>query len=907
MVTLFAASGCDAPTSSVPPVPDAGPRPDLAAPLDAIVPGDVADLGGSAALDVLGVQYGAPADAARAADTAPIDASADDGGAGRDDNGTGDGGGHSDGGGGPSGDAFLHDGAGHRLVVELEPFGLTLFRGEQEVARSAPAPFRFGRVPAFDERLAYIPHLDAQGRGTLPPDLEWLEVRSATLLDGARAAGEDEDPPELTLELLLDGGAEATLQLAVRGPGHFTCELVATEHGEGDVVFAGLAFEAPPREGYYGLGESFDRVQRRGTVRAMQLHLAPIESGHNEAHVPIPLLVGTRGWGFFVQERRPGTFDVARLVRNQVSATFANDRLQVHLFADPDPLEVVARYTLTTGAPALPALWAFAPQQWRNEHHHADEVLADARAMRLHGIPGSCIWIDNPWQTGYNDFVFLPDRFPDPAGLIQQLHALGYRVVVWSTPYLHEDTGELYARALAEGLFVDYQVIFDRFGPLVDLTHPGAVQLWSELIGRVTDLGVEGFKLDYGEDVQIGLGLQRTPHRFHNGEDERTMHHGYQLWYHRPYADALGPEGGFVLSRAGTYGDQAITTTIWPGDLDSDFRRHGEDNGVGGLPAAIIGGLTLSASGYPLYASDTGGFRNGRPTSEVLMRWAAYSALHPVMQLGGGGRNHNPWDHDPAGEATYDERTLQVYRRFAELHMRLVPYAYSLARQARDTGRPAVRPFGLAFPGDGRHPDFAFAYGDSLLVAPSFDGRHEVEVPLPAGRWLDWFDGSVHAGPDDLLRQVPLHEVPLYLAEGGVVPLLRPGVDTLAPVSEPDVDSFATEPGALWARVWPGPQPTEFHVFDGSDLAARRTDAGGAALTLRAGDRFEGWRVQVEWRALRGEGGAPTGATDGAQELPQRQDLDDFASCGACWRYLPDSGQVELLLPAGDHAIELRP
>ena len=80
----------------------------------------------------------------------------------------------------------------------------------------------------------------------------------------------------------------------------------------------------------------------------------------------------------------------------------------------------------------------------------------------------------------------------------------------------------------------------------------------------------------------------------------------------------------------------AIASVIWPGDLDADMSRHGDPKdgqlAVGGLPAAVAASLSLGPSGYPLFASDTGGYRDSPPTKETFTRWFQYTALTPVMQ-----------------------------------------------------------------------------------------------------------------------------------------------------------------------------------------------------------------------------------------------------------------------------------
>ena len=77
------------------------------------------------------------------------------------------------------------------------------------------------------------------------------------------------------------------------------------------VALVRLRPRADAHEGFYGLGEWPDAVNHRDKVRPMQMEAALTESFDNENHVPVPLLIGTRGWGLFVQSQRVGLFDVA--------------------------------------------------------------------------------------------------------------------------------------------------------------------------------------------------------------------------------------------------------------------------------------------------------------------------------------------------------------------------------------------------------------------------------------------------------------------------------------------------------------------------------------------------------------------------------------------------------------------
>jgi alpha-D-xyloside xylohydrolase len=435
------------------------------------------------------------------------------------------------------------------------------------------------------------------------------------------------------------------------------------------------------------------------------------------------------------------------------------------------------------------------------------------------------------------------------------------------------------------GWLVEGTAFINPFGVPVDFTHPEALAWWQ---GRVAAFvagegfdeeiegaaPIDGFKLDYGEDILTGIEGARTRFDFADGEDERTMHHRYTDLYHVAFGQPLGDGAGFLIARSGTWEGQRFVTCIWPGDLDNGFQRRGEEGHAGGLPAAVIAGQSLSASGYPLFASDTGGYLHGRPTSEVLMRWAAYAWLLPVMQLGGAGRNHNPWDFTPYGDSVFDEQTLEVVRAFANEHMRWFPYLYSLVDRAHRTGRPITPPFGLAWPEEGQHPDDQFAVGDHVMAAPIVGPSAEREVWLPSGRWIDWWTGEPSQGPARLTVSVPYDRAPLWLGEGAIVPRLRPGVDTLAPTEREDVESWADEPGWLVTRVVPAPG-ARFTLHDGGHIAVE-TDWNRVFVTLVAGALYDRHQLAV-WSDL-----TPSEvAVDGRQAA--RVERAEIGACEDCW------------------------
>ena len=574
-----------------------------------------------------------------------------------------------------------------------------------------------------------------------------------------------------------------------------------------------------PKEGFYGLGEQLDAVDNRGKLRAMQIESdGTIESANNEAHVPVPLLVGTQGWAMFVASTRIGTFDVARKDPDVIEATFADTSLRFDLFVAEAPLDLFAEYYAMTGSPRLPAPWAMGPFIWRNEDANQAEVEADIAKIRSLDLATSAIWIDRPYATAVNTFDFDGTRYSDPQAMITRAHAAGLRMGLWSTPYLEPAAGALADEAKTKGYFtVESGIPLNKWSLPIDFTNEAARAFWLGLVHRYTDMGIEGFKLDYGEDIVPSLGLKRNVWRFADGSDERTMHYGYSALYHRTYADALSGDP-FLLVRAAHWGEQTTGCIVWPGDLDATFTKHREPVadgiGVGGLPASVIAGLSLASSGFPFFGADTGGYRHSPPDRELFIRWVEQTSLSTVMQTGDGS-SQPPWVF--TAENGRDDAALDVYRKYARLHLRLFPYEWTYANRMLRDGRPIVRPLGLAYPELGVHPADEYLFGDDLLVAPVVErGKTSRHIDLPPGTWRSFWDATPVTAGD---VAAPLDVLPLFVRDGAMIPLLRPTVDTLSPATDPDVDSFWNDHGPLHVLVFPGPLRS-FELWDGAKIAS---------------------------------------------------------------------------------------
>ncbi|WP_149195269.1 TIM-barrel domain-containing protein [Luteimonas suaedae] len=508
--------------------------------------------------------------------------------------------------------------------------------------------------------------------------------------------------------------------------------------------------------------------------------------------------------------------------------------------------DLVAGYRRLTGKSVMLPKWAYGFWQSRERYKSQDELLGVLAEYRKRELPIDNIVLDwSYWpQDAWGSHDFDKQHFPDPKGMVDQVHAQHAQIMISVWPKFYPTTehfkeldakGYIYKRNIEVG---ERDWIGEGYlSSFYDPYSEEAQQIfWRQLNDKLNTLGFDAWWLDATEpdvhsNLDIGERKARTTPAALGPSTE--FFNSYPLPHsHGVYTGdrAADPDKRvFILSRKAYAGTQRNAVASWSGDVVSRWDDLREQ-----IPA----GVHMSLSGLPNWTVDSGGFsvekryENQDPAHlpewrELNTRWFQYSAFLPLFRAHGQFPYREIWNIAPEGTPYHDSMAYYLKLRYT-----LLPYVYSLAGDTYHRDGTILRGLFMDFPQDANARDVAdqYLFGSAFLVNPVHEFKATSrKVYLPAGTsWIDFHSGRRYEGGQTIDADAPLARMPLFVRAGSIVPTgpVRQHVD-----DQPDA-------------------PVTLVVYTGADGTFSLYEDDGRSYDYEQGE-FS--RIPLAWNEAKGE------------------------------------------------------
>ena len=367
-------------------------------------------------------------------------------------------------------------------------------------------------------------------------------------------------------------------------------------------------------------------------------------------------------------------------------------------------------------------------------NQNQEGILKYAHAIVDNGYEPGVLMIDEGWHTRYGLWEFDLAKFPDPKGMVDELHSLGFKVMLWVVPLVTSDGRDFILACdktrtslVGGGGDKEYFLRTDSgevaivpwwngFSAILNMCREDDREFLDKKLQRLMkDYGVDGFKFDGGNISMY------NPERVINGKqtkysaDELNIawnEFGARYEYHE-YKDTYKGGGKPVIQRIQDRNHSWVKNgliTIMPAALSQGLLGHPF------ICPDMVGGGEWSFNYKPDFKCD----------EELFVRMAQCSALFPMIQF-----SWAPW-------RMLGEEAQKNCLAAARLHVKFLDYITSLVKESATSGEPIVRHMEYVYPHSGyERINDQFLLGSEILVAPVVEqGAVTRRVVLPEGSWL---------------------------------------------------------------------------------------------------------------------------------------------------------------------------
>lgn len=530
-----------------------------------------------------------------------------------------------------------------------------------------------------------------------------------------------------------------------------------------------LKFDSNDGEKIFGMGQYQQPY--------MDLKGSVLELAQRNSQISVPFYMSSLGYGMLWNNPAVGRVAFANNYTEWIAQS--TKEMDYWITVGDTPKAIMASYTNATGhAPMFPedlmGLW-----QCKLRYRTQDEVLTVARQYQKEGIKIDQIVIDFFHWTVQGDWKFDKKYWPDPKAMVDELHAMGIKVIVSVWPSVDRRSENFYPMA-ERGLLIRTErgamQTYDYQGDCVEIDpfNPEAREyVWEVCKKNYYDLGIDAFWLDNSEP-DYGV-YDFDNYRYYAGPALQVSNM-YPQMYSRIFYDKMSQigDGNVVnLLRCAWAGSQKYGNVVWSGDVPSTFEAFRDQ---------LQCGLNMGLAGIPWWTTDIGGFMtddvNDPDFRQLLIRWYQFAVYSAVLRMHG---DRGPYnipaldDRDFGGGYlhtgqpnelwSYGEDNYRIMKKYYDIRIAMHDYIKDLYQEAHENGSPLIRTMFYEFPEDKKCWELTdqYMFGSEYLVAPILHlnefGR---DVYLPAGKWVLTSDQTVFEGEQVVHVKAPIDYMPVF-------------------------------------------------------------------------------------------------------------------------------------------------
>ncbi len=492
--------------------------------------------------------------------------------------------------------------------------------------------------------------------------------------------------------------------------------------------------------------------------------------------------------------------------------------------------DALGDYVRIAGRQPLPPRYMFGYWYSKYQAYSQSEIQQLLRDMESKSVPHDVLMIDCDWhQNSWTGWTWNKSLFPNPVSLLSWMHSHNTRTAL----NLHPADGigasdENFAK-IRNDMGLDASVTTVPW-QLEDSTFYRT--FFQNLIRVREKQGVDFWWLDWQQDLTSSYikGLGQTfwlNHVFYNDMKQNRTDR-------RPV----------IFHRWGGMGSHRYPIGF-SGDTFATF---------GTLQFESYFTATAANVCFGYWGHDGGGYLQPNNTStdpELVLRWMQFCVFQPIFRTHGSSQSN-------CERRIWKFSNFDLQREAFQLRYTLVPYIYTAARQAYDTGVSICRPLYYEWPEENKaySVEDEYFFGDDILVSPvstatGSDDTSERKTWLPKGQWYDVCRNRMLEGECTVTDQYALSEIPYFIRPGSIIPC------------NPPLQHLKSEPSSLILWVIPGADGQGSLYEDQGDseayqdgeyattLFTQAHDANGTTITIHPREgSYEGMPKERAWEVL---------------------------------------------------------